>query len=215
MIVWIGIVTIIAFVIGSIPFGVLLAKLFRLPDPRGIGSGNIGATNMLRTGHKGVAAFTLLLDALKGAIPVMIGGFIIGTVSYAAQGIHQNPYAVNQGAAYALLIALLAHCYTPWLKGKGGKGVATALGGSIIFSIYIAWPLSLAFCATWLLVFVFTRYVSLASIVALLTLPVMAAITLDPGTAILFGLCAIISIWRHRSNIERLKLGTEPKMGRK
>jgi glycerol-3-phosphate acyltransferase PlsY len=183
-----------SFAIGSIPFGVLLAKLFRLPDPRSIGSGNIGATNMLRTGNKKVAALTLLLDAAKGLVPVILA--------------YQWFDAGAPLAALALLVALASHCYTPFLRGKGGKGVATALGGAFALS----WPVGIAFCCSWLLTFMFTRYVSLASIVALVSIALVAWLRLGGDTALIVGFAALIGIWRHRENMKRLRAGTEPKM---
>jgi len=187
-------IVVISFAIGSVPMGVLLAKAFRLADPRTIGSGNIGATNMLRTGNKKVALLTLLFDALKGVVPVLI-----------AYRMFHAPYAL---ASLALLIALIGHCYTPWLKGKGGKGVATALGGTFALS----WPVGIAFCCAWLLVFLFTRYVSLASIAALVAVPLVAWLRLDLDSAIILAGATAIGIWRHRENLKRLRAGIEPKM---
>lgn len=188
------IILLASFLLGSIPFGLLLAKLFKLKDPRTVGSGNIGATNMMRTGSKKVAALTLLLDALKGALPVL---FVLHEL-----------HAAPAQAALALLAALVGHCYTPWLKGKGGKGVATALGGALAFSL----PLAIGFCLTWLIVFFMTRLVSLASIITLMVLPVVAFFEHDPITSLIFSFAAAVGIWRHRTNITRLRDGTEPKL---
>lgn len=190
-------IALLAFLVGSIPFGILLAKLFGLPDPRTLGSGNIGATNMLRTGRKDVAALTLLLDALKGALPVIFVDHVL----------HGSPAEV----ALALLGALIGHCYTPWLKGKGGKGVATALGGAYALNV----GMGLVFCIAWFLLFKLTRYVSLASIASLITLPVCALFFYDLPTALILAFAAAIGIWRHKENIKRLRAGTEPKMGGK
>lgn len=188
-------IVLFSFAIGSIPFGILLAKAFGLPDPRTIGSGNIGATNMLRTGNKKVALLTLLLDAMKGVVPVLIAYYLFK--------------AIAVYAALALLCALAGHCYTPFLKGKGGKGVATALGGAFALSL----PIGVSFCTVWLLVFLGSRYVSLASVAALLWIPFAAWLRFDdPVTSMILLFTAAIGIWRHKENIKRLRAGTEPKM---
>jgi glycerol-3-phosphate acyltransferase PlsY len=189
------IIGVLAYLIGSIPFGVVLAKIFRLPDPRTIGSGNIGATNMLRTGNKKVALLTLVLDAGKGAAAVML----------AAQ-LHDTPSTL----ALAALSAMLGHMYSPWLKFNGGKGVATMLGGALAISFYVG----LVFCAAWLAIFLITFYVSLASIAALIAIPVAALFLLNPAAAILLAIASAIAIYKHRANIARLRAGTEPKMGK-
>ena len=214
-----------SYLIGSIPFGVVLAKLFRLPDPRTIGSGNIGATNMLRTGNKKIAALTLLLDAGKGVIAVLFAQQYY-TLMHPWDGIldseswfltlHYAPIAASLG----FLAALLGHCFTPWLKFKGGKGVATALGGAWT----LHWTIGLAFSLVWLGVFLITRYVSLASIAGLLVIPLTALCLFKNGQFIAFhlnlwsdGLLAfatVIGIWRHKTNLARLRAGTEPKIGR-
>ncbi len=182
-----------AYLLGSIPFGVVLAKLFGLADPRTIGSGNIGATNMLRTGNKKVALLTLLLDAGKGVGAVFIARYIDGYATY---------------VTLAILMAALGHMYSPWLRFNGGKGVATLLGGVLAFS----WPVGLVFCAVWLLIFLLTRYVSLASVLALAALPLATHFLVDPEAALPMALAALIAIYKHRGNIARLRTGTEPKM---
>lgn len=205
-----------SFAIGSIPFGVLLAKAFRLPDPRTIGSGNIGATNMLRTGRKDIAALTLLLDACKGigAIWLTSALFSYDRMSQVAcitpdGSMCASDWVTNPGyLALALLAALAGHCYTPWLKLKGGKGVATALGGAFA----LAWSVGVAFCGAWLLVFLLTRFVSMASIAALAVIPLATWLRFDATSALITALAAAIGIWRHRENIRRLRAGTEPKM---
>lgn len=202
----------IAYLIGSIPFGVLLARAFKLPDPRTIGSRNIGATNMLRTGNKKVAALTLLLDAGKGALAVWLFGYhhpIPPQLCDGPPGIDCSgmlSYYLNAKlAALALTAAALGHMFSPWLKFSGGKGFATLLGGMLAFS----WPIGLAGCAVWLIVVRLTRYVSLASIAAALIYPL--------ATLILYGMLyaplalSAIVIWKHRSNIARLRRGGEPK----
>lgn len=185
-----------AFFVGSIPFGVLLAKLFGLADPRTIGSGNIGATNMLRTGNKKVALLTLILDALKGALPVLF--------------IH-HLMAGPALQALVLLGAVVGHCFTPWLKFKGGKGVATALGGIIALSPIIG----AGVCAVWLVVALATRYVSLASITAGVSIAVFSFFMLGHAATCLLALVGLLVLYKHRPNLERLRAGTEPKMGAK
>ncbi len=186
-----------AFLVGSIPFGVLLAKWFGLADPRTIGSGNIGATNMLRTGNKKVALLTLLLDGLKGVLPVLF-------VSCTLRG---GPAL----EAMALLGAVLGHCFTPWLKFKGGKGVATALGGIIALHP----PIGALTCVAWLCVAAVTRYVSVASIAAGFAMAAFASAWLGVYATGLLLIVALIIAYKHRPNIERLRAGTEPKLGAK
>ena len=184
----------LSYLLGSVPFGVLLAKLFRLPDPRYIGSGNIGATNMLRTGRKDVAILTLLLDTGKGAAAVIIADHLF----------HPAPAAL----AFAALCAAVGHMYSPWLKFKGGKGMATLLGAGIAF----AWPVGMSTLMVWVLVCYTTRYVSLASITALALMPCVTWLRIDGTSAlVLAGACAI-AIWRHRENIGRLRRGFEPRV---
>jgi glycerol-3-phosphate acyltransferase PlsY len=198
-----------SYLIGSIPFGIVLAKLFGLPDPRTIGSKNIGATNMLRTGNKKVALLTLLLDAGKGALAVVLtAAYVAGHDALTAQALQGNP---QPHEALALLMAALGHMYSPWLKFKGGKGVATVLGGVLALSPIIG----LMFCLTWLLVFIPTRYVSFASILALGMIPVCGHFVLDNPTTIILAIAALVAIWKHHANIARLRAGTEPKMGGK
>lgn len=186
-----------AFLVGSIPFGVLLAKLFGLADPRTIGSGNIGATNMLRTGNKKVALLTLLFDGLKGALPVLF-------VSCTLRG---GPAL----EAAALLGAVLGHCFTPWLKFKGGKGVATALGGILALSLVIG----AGVCAVWLAVALLTRYVSLASVVAGVSMAIFSAFLIGQSATCLLALVGLLILFKHRPNLQRLRAGTEPKLGAK
>ena len=188
-------IIILGWALGSIPFGVVLAKIFHLPDPRYIGSGNIGATNMLRTGNKKVAALTLLLDAGKGAAAVLITYHVFTDTPPAMQ-------------ALALLASAMGHMYSPWLKFKGGKGVATILGAALAF----AWPLGMAFTFIWLLVVLITRTVSLGSIIALAIMPLVAWLRIDGTSAIIVAVAAAFAIWKHRSNIGRLRHGFEPKL---
>lgn len=187
-------ILILSYAIGSIPFGIVLAKLFRLPDPRTIGSGNIGATNMLRTGNKKVALLTLLLDAGKGVAAVLLSAALFN--------------APAAGLALAVTVSAVGHMYTPWLRFKGGKGVATLLGGTLAFS----WPVGIAACLAWLMFFLLKQYVSLASIAALAFIPLIAWLRVDAASAIVLGVACGIAIWRHRENIKRLREGFEPRM---
>lgn len=185
----------VAYLLGSIPFGIVLARLFGLPDPRTVGSGNIGATNMLRTGNKKVALLTLLLDAGKGYLAVEVAWYVLGNVTI--------------GLAVATLMVALGHMYSPWLKFNGGKGVATILGAALAIHLY----LGLAFCVVWLALFLLTSYVSLASIVALTSIPLVLGyfFGLDPSY-LLIVVAVGVAIYKHRANIARLQAGTEPKM---
>jgi len=177
------------YLLGSIPFGLLLTKMAGLGDIRAIGSGNIGATNVLRTGKKGLAALTLLLDALKGVAAVLIG-------------LHYTPVmGLIAGAA-----ALLGHSYPVWLNYKGGKGVATALGVSCMLSL----PTGLAIAFTWIVVVALVRYSSLAAISAAALAPLYAWLFGDIKLVIFYLLVSSFIIWRHRANIRRLIDGTEP-----
>jgi len=181
------------YLVGSVPFGVLLARVFGLGDLRKVGSGNIGATNVLRTGNKGAAALTLLLDALKGAVPVWIGW-------------RYGPEA----AAVAGLGAVLGHCFPVWLGFRGGKGVATFLGALLALD----WTAFLVFAVVWLGVAFASRYSSLAALVAsVAALTVMVVGGAWPPVALvaLAGLVALV-IQRHHQNIARLRAGTESRI---
>lgn len=180
------------YLAGSIPFGLVLTRLGGLGDVRQIGSGNIGATNVLRTGHKGLAALTLILDGGKGAAAVLLA----------------QQFAPDS-MAYAATAAFLGHLFPVWLRFKGGKGVA------IFFGILLAAEpfVGLASCATWLLTAFTLRYSSLAALVAALLSPLYAYFLGDGRTAILAGALAALIFWRHRANIARLRNGIEPKIG--
>ncbi len=183
------------YLLGAIPFGFLLARLAGLGDIRGIGSGNIGATNVLRTGRKGLAAATLLLDGGKGAGAVLLAGIWGPDMQLVAA-----------------LGAVLGHIFPVWLRFQGGKGVATALGAVLAFS----WPAGLAACATWLLVAGLLRYSSLAALASLLAAPLY--IWLFTRDLQLVELVAVLAamVWiRHRANINRLLKGEEPRIGGK
>jgi acyl phosphate:glycerol-3-phosphate acyltransferase len=182
------------FLLGSIPFGLLLTRAAGLGDIRSIGSGNIGATNVLRTGNKKVAAAVLLLDALKGVAPVVIASFF-GPIAPAA----------------AALGAVLGHMFTPWLGFKGGKGVATTLG--VMWGL--AWQLGALACALWLLFAFLFRYSSLAALISIALTAVASWWLLDPrAAAVVTALVPLIYI-RHHENIARLLNGTESKIGAK
>ena len=180
----------LAYLIGSVPFGVLVARAFKLPDPRGIGSGSIGATNVLRTGSKTAALLTVFLDAAKGTLAVLIGLVFFG----------------DDAAQIAALGAVLGHCYSFVLKFKGGKGVATILGVILALSPMVA----LMALGAWLFTYFVFRYSSLSALLAALVTPPVAAIVGFGHMFILLIVLSLILIWRHRSNISRLRDGTEP-----
>ena len=183
----------LGYLLGSIPFGVLLTRWGGAGDVRQIGSGNIGATNVLRTGRKGLAAATLVLDALKGVAAVLI-------VS------HWSPADAPLAAAGAFL----GHCYPAWLRFKGGKGVATLLG----IALALHWPVGLVYAAVWLGVLLVLRISSLAGMLAAVSAPVAAALFERFDLVLLFLSLALILMWKHRENVERLLAGTEPRVGR-
>ena len=212
-------ILIIGIAIGGIPFGVLIAKLFSLPDPRYVGSGNIGATNMLRTGNKKAALLTLLLDAAKGGLVVALTYYLFhgssdvcGTdtmtgITVCAEEIHPET-SNNQALALAVLAAALGHMYSPWLKFKGGKGVATLLGSGLVFS----WPVGMASLFVWLIVVFVKRYVSLGSVIALAIAPLVTWLRVDGQSALIIAVACALAIWKHRANIKRLHDGFEPKL---
>lgn len=183
------------YLLGSIPFGLVLCRLFGYGDIRKIGSGNIGATNVLRTGNKFLAVLTLLLDSSKGLIAVLIAAAFF------------DKHAMF-GAA---LGAVLGHNFPVWLKFKGGKGVATTLGTLIALS----WPVGLACCGTWLLTAIVSRISSLSALVALAMAPVFVVAFGDPKQVYLVGTLSLLGWIRHRANISRLLNGDEPKIGKK
>jgi acyl phosphate:glycerol-3-phosphate acyltransferase len=183
--------TLVGFVLGSIPFGLLLTRLAGLGDIRAIGSGNIGATNVLRTGRRDLAAATLLLDGAKGIAAVLLARYWGGP------------------AALAGLAAVLGHTLTPWLRFRGGKGVATGLG----VLLGIAWPLGAAACILWLATAATGRISSLAALAAFAATPFIA-LYLQPYPWPVPVIAAWI-VWRHRANIARLRAGAEPRIGAK
>jgi glycerol-3-phosphate acyltransferase PlsY len=194
------VVALLAYLLGSIPFGLLLARAAGLGDIRAIGSGNIGATNVLRTGHKGIAAATLLLDAGKGLAAVLLARAYFGDWAGAS-----SMEMVAAGAA------LIGHCYPVWLRFKGGKGVATFLG--IAFALL--WPVGAVAAAVWLLALALTRYSSVGGLAMANAAPVAAAIFGRFDIAFFLLGAAFLIDWKHRANIVRLANGTEPKVGRK
>lgn len=184
---------VVGYLLGSIPFGLLLTKAAGAGDLRAIGSGNIGATNVLRTGRKGLAAATLLLDALKGAVAVWVADAIV-------------PGGGLLGAAGAFF----GHCYPIWLRFAGGKGVAT-LGG-VAFGIW--WPLGLIYLAIWIGTLAATRYSSVGGLTAAAVTPIVAFAAGLGSAGVLFIALALLVFWKHRGNLQRLFAGTEPKVGR-
>ena len=186
---------VLAYLLGSIPFGIVITRAMGLGDLRQIGSGNIGATNVLRTGNKRAALATLVFDAAKGGVAVLIAGWLIGL----------------DAAQVAGLAAFLGHLYPVWLKFKGGKGVATFLGTVLALD----WRLGLAACAIWLATALVTRISSLSALVAAALSPVIALWLDGPRLALVTGFMAVLIFIRHSANIARIRAGTEPKIGKK
>ena len=189
------------YLCGSIPFGLILTRLAGTQDIRSIGSGNIGATNVLRTGRKGLAAATLLGDALKGTVAVLLVYWYYG---------REYQYFAHELAIPVALGAFLGHLFPIWLKFKGGKGVATYIG----ILLALAWPAAIAFCLIWLAVAALTRYSSLAALVASLATPFVLWMLDDRQEAQLFALLTVLLWLMHRENIMRLIRGTEGKIGK-
>ena len=184
----------LGYLLGSVPFGLILTNLFGEGNLRSIGSGNIGATNVLRTGRKGIAAATLLLDLLKALAAVLIAR------------------AVWPGhEALAALGAILGHCFPVWLRFKGGKGVATMMGASLA----LAWPIGLAYAVTWLGLLAITRISSLAGMTAAIVAPIAAWWLGRTDYALVLAAIAVLVLILHRGNIQRLLAGTEPRVGSK
>ncbi|MDC0167455.1 glycerol-3-phosphate 1-O-acyltransferase PlsY [Candidatus Pelagibacter sp.] len=181
---------IISYLMGSIPFGFILTKIFLKKDIREIGSGNIGATNALRTGNKLIGFSTLLLDVIKAILPVLYVKINHPELIYIAS-----------------LCAFLGHVFPVWLKFKGGKGVATYVG--ILFTINIL--LGFIFCVSWLLIFLISKYSSLSSLIGSLTIPVYIFFNDQMGNALFFGIMFVLIFYTHRENIKRLKNKEESK----
>ena len=186
------------YLCGSIPFGLLLTRFAGTGDIRAIGSGNIGATNVLRTGHKGLAAATLIGDALKGTFAVLLAYFYFGRDDFA-----------HALALFAAAGAFLGHLFPIWLGFKGGKGVATYIG----LLLALAWPIAIAFALIWLAVVALSRYSSLAALLASAATPVALWMIGDQPAAVLFTLLSLLLWIMHRGNIARLVRGTESKLG--
>jgi glycerol-3-phosphate acyltransferase PlsY len=186
------IILICSYLLGSVPFGVIVTRIGGAADPRSIGSGNIGATNVLRTGRKGLAAITLLLDGGKGAAAV-----------FAAESIGPG------FGALAGVGAFFGHLFPVWLRFKGGKGVATLLG----ITLALHWPTGLIAVAAWLLALAVSRRSSIGGMAAATVTPVASAYFGEVDLTLMFLALALIVLWRHRANIERLIEGTEPRVG--
>ncbi|MCF2871189.1 glycerol-3-phosphate 1-O-acyltransferase PlsY [Octadecabacter sp. G9-8] len=186
---------VIAYIVGSIPFGMILARVMGLGNLRDIGSGNIGATNVLRTGSKKAAVLTLLLDAGKGAVVVLLA----------------LEYARPDAAQLAAFCVMLGHCFPVWLKFRGGKGVATFLG--LLYAL--AWPVGIAACLTWLVTAAVFRYSSLAALVAAASTVLWCHILGSPTIYMLCIFLTALIFWRHAGNIRRLFDRTESKIGSK
>jgi len=185
----------LSYLLGSIPFGIVITRALGLGDLRAIGSGNIGATNVLRTGNKPAALATLLLDAGKGGIAVLIARALVGP----------------DAAQVAALFSFLGHLFPVWLGFKGGKGVATFLGTLLA----LAWPVGLAACATWAVTAAISRISSLSALVAAALSPVWLVVLGYPQMSILAIALAALIYQRHGANIARIRAGTEPKIGKK
>jgi acyl phosphate:glycerol-3-phosphate acyltransferase len=188
-------IAVLGYLLGSIPFGLILTRAAGLGDIRGIGSGNVGATNVLRTGNKGLAAATLLLDGLKGAVAVLIAGWVGGDEAVLCAGIG----------------AVVGHAFPVWLGFKGGKAVATSYG----VLLAAAWPVGLCAGAIWLIMAAFARISSLAALVSLALTPIIAAVLADATVVNLALAIAVLVFARHHENIRRLLAGTEPRIGQK
>ncbi|WP_299727091.1 glycerol-3-phosphate 1-O-acyltransferase PlsY [uncultured Tateyamaria sp.] len=187
---------VIGYGLGSIPFGMVLARVMGLGNLREIGSGNIGATNVLRTGNKAAAALTLLLDAGKGAAALLLARFATGS---------------EDAAQLAGLAAMLGHCYPVWLRFKGGKGVATFLG--LLLALH--WPVGVGACIAWLVGAGISRISSMGALVAAAA-STFLMLFLGAAQAMVLGMILTLLIfWRHRANIARIRAGTEPKIGKK
>ncbi len=186
-------IAVAAYLVGSVPFGWLLSRAAGLGDIRTIGSGNIGATNVLRTGRRDIAALTLALDAAKGAVAVL------AAARWAGPG----------WALLAGVLAVVGHCTSVWMRGQGGKGVATGL--AVILAT--AWPVGLACCAAWLAAARLSRLSSAGALAAFLVAPALMLIWRGPAAGIAVTAVSAVVFWRHSANIRRLLAGTEPRIG--
>jgi glycerol-3-phosphate acyltransferase PlsY len=185
----------IGYLLGSIPFGLILTRLAGTADIRSIGSGNIGATNVLRTGRKSLAAATLLCDVLKGTVAVILAGYFGGP----------------NAAMLAALGAFLGHLFPVWLGFKGGKGVAVYIG--VLIGLF--WPAAVVFCVLWAATAAISRYSSLSALVASVVTPILLWWFGQPALASLFAVLTLLLFYMHRENIKRLLAGNEGKIGQK
>jgi acyl phosphate:glycerol-3-phosphate acyltransferase len=181
------------YLLGSIPFGLIFTRLAGTEDLRSIGSGNIGATNVLRTGRKGLAAATLICDALKGTLAVMVAGY----------------YAGPDAAMLAGLGAFVGHLFPVWLRFSGGKGVAVYIG--VLLGLF--WPAAVVFCVIWISTAFTSRYSSLSALVASFVTPIFLWWFGHPALASLFVVLTLLLFWKHTENIKRLQSGTEGRIG--
>ena len=189
-----ALVAVLAYLLGSVPFGIVVTRALGLGDLRSIGSGNIGATNVLRTGHKGAAAATLVLDAAKGAVAVLAARWLLA----------------EDAAQLAGLMAFLGHLFPVWLRFRGGKGVATFLGTLLA----LAWPVGLACCATWGVVAALSRISSVAALIAAAS-STFWMVGFTYGRMLLLGAVLTLLVYiRHAANLKRLREGTEPRIGK-
>jgi len=203
-------VALLVYCFGAIPFGYILTSLAGLGDIRKVGSGNIGATNVLRTGNKTLAALTLLLDGGKGALAILL---VLGLPDFYVPN-NFSPFIYPGDIKFFLalllgLFAILGHCFPVWLKFKGGKGVATTLGVLLAAVPYAG----LAACAIWLLIAFLFKYSSLAALIAVALAPVVTLFIYGSYSAFICLLIALLVWWRHKENVKRLLNGTEPKIG--
>jgi glycerol-3-phosphate acyltransferase PlsY len=192
---WLPVGLLLGYLFGSIPFGVVLTRFAGTQDLRSIGSGSIGATNVLRTGRKDLAAATVLGDGLKGTAAVIIAGYFGGP----------------NAAMLAGLGAFLGHLFPVWLNFRGGKGVAVYIG--VLIGLF--WPAAVAFCVVWLAVAAISRYSSLSAFVASIVTPIFLWWFGHPALAALFAVLTLLLFYAHRENIKRLQAGTEGKIGQK
>jgi glycerol-3-phosphate acyltransferase PlsY len=186
---------VVGYLSGSVPYGLILTRMAGLGDVRSIGSGNIGATNVLRTGNKSLAAATLILDALKGTVPALLALHFLGV----------------EGGVIAGLFAFLGHIFPVWLGFKGGKGVATYIG--VTFGL--DWRMGVLFLLVWIATAAITRYSSLSALVATIVIPIVEWVVDDHKIAVLAAIMSVIAWGKHRANIQRLLSGTESKIGSK
>lgn len=188
-----GLIALLGYLLGSIPFGMILARIMGLGNLREIGSGNIGATNVLRTGSKSAAALTLLLDGGKGAAAVLLARSLAG----------------EDAAQIAGLTAFVGHCFAVWLRFKGGKGVATFLG----LMLALAWPAGIACCLTWLATAAVSRISSLSALVACASSALWVILLSRPELLMACLVLSCLIFWRHKGNIARIASGKEPSIG--